>query len=133
MKGEIDMGTALKEGIAAPHRRLTGINPRSVHFGRSFDSIEWDLPDIEATRSVFLNLSPIDETDPRVRLLGYTTRVVNDAGDREALLKPAHASEIWQRSQEVLPAWRLVKRFSYPRNKDMQIAEETRTSNGRNS
>ena len=58
LQRENEMGTALEEGIAVPHARLQKSDRPVIVFGRSRTGIDWNSPDGEPTRFIFLMLAP---------------------------------------------------------------------------
>ena len=95
LKRENEMGTGLEEGIAVPHARLAGIRRPMVIFGRSSDGVEWNSPDGKPARFIFLILTPEDDYDTQVQVLGAIARTMSDQQVRSAMINAADSHAIW--------------------------------------
>lgn len=95
------MSTALSDGVAVPHARLTGLTRTLAAFGRSPTGIDWDAQDGKPTRLFFVLVVPDEAQSPHLRLLAAASRLLHDAGCRtrlmqapdEALLQALRAEE----------------------------------------
>jgi Kef-type K+ transport system membrane component KefB/mannitol/fructose-specific phosphotransferase system IIA component (Ntr-type) len=105
---ENEMGTALEEGIAVPHARLPKLDRPVVVFGRSRTGIDWNSPDGEWTRFIFLVLAP-PRSDLQVQILAMIVRTMNDASIREQVLRAENSAELWSVLQRAFAAQRVVK------------------------
>ncbi|MFH2145189.1 MAG: cation:proton antiporter [Candidatus Omnitrophota bacterium] len=92
---EEEMGTGIEEGIAVPHARLTDIKGPIVVFGRSTDGIDWNAPDGKLSHFIFLILTPEDDYDSQVQILGVIAKAFSESAFREVLLKAADSNAIW--------------------------------------
>ncbi|MDD3346007.1 MAG: cation:proton antiporter, partial [Candidatus Omnitrophica bacterium] len=92
---ENEMGTAIEEGIAVPHARLSEIKTPLVVFGRSIDGVEWNSPDGKPVHFVFLILTPEKGYDTQVQILSSIAKTMSDAGTRNAIAEAHDAQEIW--------------------------------------
>ena len=110
LKRENEMGTALEHGIAVPHARLAAIKHPIICFGRSATGVEWNSPDGRLTRFIFLILTPEDDYDSQVQILGFIAKVMSDAGLRAAILEKEDAQEIGALFQAVFAAKHVVRR-----------------------
>jgi len=108
MRREQEMGTAMEEGIAVPHARLPIIKKPLVVFGRSLDGIEWNSPDGKPTRLVFLILTPEDENDTQVQILGAIARTMSEAPTRRMLLEAPDDRSVWPVLQKIFSAEQVV-------------------------
>ncbi len=69
MAREAEYGTALGAGIAVPHARIDGLREPVIGFGRSFDGLDWNSPDGQPVRFVFLLATPAGTEDIHVQIL----------------------------------------------------------------
>jgi len=92
---EEEMGTGIEEGIAVPHARLADIKGPIVVFGRSPDGIDWNAPDGKLSRFIFLILTPKDDYDSQVQILGVIAKAFSESSFRELLLKAVDSHAIW--------------------------------------
>jgi Kef-type K+ transport system membrane component KefB len=92
---EEEMGTGIEEGIAVPHARLADIKEPVVVFGRSPDGIEWNAPDGKPSHFIFLILTPEDDYDSQVQILGVIAKTFSEAVFRDSILKAADSNAIW--------------------------------------
>lgn len=89
------MGTAIEKGIAVPHARLNLIKRPLIAFGRSTGGIEWDSPDGQPTRFIFLILTSPDDDWIQVQILGSIARVMANEEIHDRILHAQNAQEIW--------------------------------------
>jgi Kef-type K+ transport system membrane component KefB/mannitol/fructose-specific phosphotransferase system IIA component (Ntr-type) len=113
LKRENDMGTAIEEGVAVPHARLTMLKRPHIYIGRSTDGIEWDSPDGKATRIIFLILTPEDDYDSQLQILGFIANTMSDEGTREAIMKAQDGHELWGIVQRVFASKNIIKNNRY--------------------
>jgi mannitol/fructose-specific phosphotransferase system IIA component (Ntr-type) len=92
---EEQMGTGIEEGIAVPHARLADIKGPTVIFGRSPDGIDWNAPDGKSAHFIFLILTPADDYDSQVQILGAIAKVFSETAFCDALLKASDSNAIW--------------------------------------
>lgn len=88
-------GTAMEEGVAVPHARTDLIKRPFVAIGRSRAGIDWDSPDGQATRFVFLILTPKTDEEAQVQILGHIARVMSHPHTREQIASAEDAAGIW--------------------------------------
>jgi Kef-type K+ transport system membrane component KefB len=105
---ENEMGTALEEGIAVPHARLPKLDRPVVVFGRSHTGIDWNSPDGEWTRFIFLVLAP-PQSDLQVQILAMIVRTMNEAPIREQVLRAEGSAALWSVLQKAFVTQRVVK------------------------
>lgn len=86
---EAIMGTALGNGVAVPHARLPNLRQPLIVMARSLAGIDWNAPDGQPARLLFLILTPANDADQQIRILGAIAKAVRDVGVREALLAAA--------------------------------------------
>jgi Kef-type K+ transport system membrane component KefB/mannitol/fructose-specific phosphotransferase system IIA component (Ntr-type) len=107
---ENEMGTALEEGIAIPHARLSSLHTPIVVFGRSPKGIEWNSPDGKLAQYIFLILTPHDDEGIQVQILAHIARTIGKKEIRDAILRAHDAQEIWTILHEALTYKRIVRR-----------------------
>lgn len=78
---EAEVATDLGNGVAIPHARCPGLTQPIVAFGRSADGVLFSPKSVELVRLVFLLVTPADQPDVQLSLLGQIAAV---AGSREA-------------------------------------------------
>jgi mannitol/fructose-specific phosphotransferase system IIA component (Ntr-type) len=104
------MGTAVEEGIAFPHARLKGLASPLVVFARSVQGIDWDSPDGKATGLIFLILTPLEDDEAQVQILGNIARTMFDKSNRNALIQGGDTGEIWTALHTVLTPLHLIRK-----------------------
>lgn len=80
------MGTGLGDGVAVPHARPPGIKAPLVVAGVARYGLDFDAPDGEPVRLIFLVLTPPDDGVAQVELLASITRLTRDRRTREEAL-----------------------------------------------
>lgn len=88
-------GTAMEEGIAVPHARTALIKKPLVVIGRSSGGIEWDSPDGKPARIIYLILTPQNDDESQVQILGHIARLMSESSMRNELYNAADAAAIW--------------------------------------
>jgi PTS system nitrogen regulatory IIA component len=88
------LSTAVGQGVAVPHAKVTGISDFFVTVGVSRTPIEWDAPDGEPVRLVFLIGGPADQQTRYLQILAKVMLVVKNAGLRSRLLEAASAQDV---------------------------------------
>lgn len=110
LQRENEMGTAIEEGIAVPHARLSEIKRPLVIFGKSQEGIEWNAPDAKPVHFIFLILTPQDDYDTQVQILGSIAKTMSDAQMRNSLLETQDAHDIWEILQREFAGKQIVKK-----------------------
>ncbi len=95
LKREREMGTALADGIAVPHARLSGLTRPVIAFARSLSGIDWDSSDGKPAQMVFLILTPASDDALQIQILRAIARVTSDEKMRRQILKAADNQKIW--------------------------------------
>jgi fructose-specific phosphotransferase system IIA component len=88
-------GTAMEEGVAVPHARTNLIKKPLVVIGRSTAGIDWDSPDGKAARFIFLILTPQNDEEAQVQILGHIARVMSNPHTRNQIRNAPDAAAIW--------------------------------------
>jgi len=110
LQRENEMGTALEEGIAIPHARLQKSDKPVIVFGRSRVGIEWNSPDGEPTRFIFLVLAP-QQSNLQVQILAMIVRTMHRAEIREQVLRAEDPDALWAVLQKAFATQRVVKQL----------------------
>lgn len=93
---EETMGTGLGDGIAVPHARLDGLTEPVVAVGLSPEGIEWDAIDGKPAHLVFLVITPIDDAESQLEILGAIAQAYAEADNRRALLDADSDDTRWK-------------------------------------
>lgn len=100
---EETMGTGIGDGIAVPHARLDLLERPLVLLGVSKQGIAWDAVDDQPAHLVFLILTPRDDADTQLEILGTLARGASRPEAR-ALLQCQSPAEMWTQLQGLLRA-----------------------------
>ena len=95
------MNTALDNGLAVPHARLSEISQTMVVLGRSIDGIEWDSRDGKLTGLVFMILTPKEETETQLLILRGIAQTLTDADNRSSILTASEATDILRKLRKI--------------------------------
>ncbi|MBL4701755.1 MAG: cation:proton antiporter [Phycisphaeraceae bacterium] len=77
------MHTGLAHGIAVPHARLAGLEKPVVVMARSIKGVDFDAPDGEKARIIFMLLTPLNDATAQIELLGLIAKVFDDSETRQ--------------------------------------------------
>ena len=80
------MGTGLGNGVAVPHARPAGLKAPTVVVGVAPGGVDFDAPDGDPARLIFLVLTPPEDGSAQVQILGSIARLARDAGVRAEAL-----------------------------------------------
>ena len=86
--------TALGQGVAIPHARLTGLKRAIAAFVRLRAAIPFDAPDGKPVSSLLVLLVPEGATDAHLELLAQAATLFCDRAFRDRLSRCAAAPEI---------------------------------------
>lgn len=78
LEREAMMGTGLGHGVAVPHARLINVHAPLVVAGVARAGLDFDAPDDEPVRLVFLVLTPADDLGAQVQILGSIARLTRE-------------------------------------------------------
>jgi Kef-type K+ transport system membrane component KefB/mannitol/fructose-specific phosphotransferase system IIA component (Ntr-type) len=81
------MSTGLGLCVAVPHGRVRGMHKPVICVGLSPQGIEFDAPDGERSRMIFLILTPSEDDGAQLELLADISRTFLDASLREQVLR----------------------------------------------
>jgi Kef-type K+ transport system membrane component KefB/mannitol/fructose-specific phosphotransferase system IIA component (Ntr-type) len=83
---ELTMPTGLGHGLAVPHARVQGLAAPVVAVGRAPDGIDFDAPDGEPARLVFLILTPVNADSAQLELLADIAKTFREPKFLRAVL-----------------------------------------------
>ncbi|MFH1888470.1 MAG: cation:proton antiporter [Candidatus Omnitrophota bacterium] len=107
---ENTMGTAIEEGIALPHARISRLISPIVAFGRSDAGIEWNSPDGKATHLIFLIFTPKEDDWIQVQILRIIAKTMSDRKIQGALMAASDRHSIWRVLQEGFTLHQVVRK-----------------------
>ncbi len=87
------MHTGLPNGLAVPHARLAKLSKPLTLIARHAEGIDFDASDGSRARLIFLILTPTDQPDVQIELLGMVARAFADAETREQAVSAATPTE----------------------------------------
>jgi PTS system nitrogen regulatory IIA component len=87
--------TALGDGVAIPHGKLTGIKRVFAAFGRSPAGVDFESLDGKPTHLFFLLVAPEESAGAHLKALARISRLLKDAAFRERLLGADDAGAIY--------------------------------------
>lgn len=87
------MHTALPNGLAVPHARLDGLSKPTAIVARSSRGVDFDAPDGQLARLIFLLLTPTDQPATQLELLALVAKTFEDDDTRSRCLQVGTATE----------------------------------------
>lgn len=90
---ESAMPTGVGNGIAVPHARLEGLAAPVVGVGLSQSGVDFDAPDGEPARLIFMILTPKDDAGAQIEILAEIARTFRDGEARERALRATGYTE----------------------------------------
>ena len=91
---EAVLSTAVGSGVAVPHAKVSGVEKFFVVIGISSTPIEWDAPDKQPVRIVFLIGGPEQQQTKYLQLLAKVMLVVKNDSLRGRLLEAKTAQDV---------------------------------------
>lgn len=88
--------TGLGHGIAIPHGRIKGLEEACGAFIRLATPIQFDAPDSQPVKLLFILLVPELATETHLQLLSELAQIFSDRVVRQALLEAADAEQVYQ-------------------------------------
>jgi PTS system nitrogen regulatory IIA component len=88
--------TAIKDGIAIPHGRVTGLEGIFMGFGRSRTGVSFGAPDGKPTHLFFLIFAPQNSAGEHLKVLARIARLCKNSSLRERLLRAESREEIYK-------------------------------------
>jgi PTS system nitrogen regulatory IIA component len=92
--------TALGDGVAIPHGKLSGLKRVFAIFGRSRDGVDFHSLDGKPTHLFFLLVAPEDSAGAHLKALARISRLLKDASFRTRLLEAPDAHALWATIRE---------------------------------
>jgi mannitol/fructose-specific phosphotransferase system IIA component (Ntr-type) len=96
--------------LAVPHARLRGVTRPVLVIGRARMGIEWNAPDGDPARVLFLLLTPAEDADVQLQALRIIATVFADANLRARVQEAADARDVWRIVQDALQTHTIVRR-----------------------
>lgn len=87
------MHTALPNGLAVPHARLDDLSKPTVIVARSTQGVDFDAPDGQLAKLIFLLLTPTDQPATQLELLALVAKTFEEADTRARCLQVGTATE----------------------------------------
>jgi Kef-type K+ transport system membrane component KefB/mannitol/fructose-specific phosphotransferase system IIA component (Ntr-type) len=94
MEREAAMGTGLGHGVAVPHARLIDLKAPLVVAGLSRTGLDFNAPDSEPVRLVFLVLTPQADHSAQLQIMASIAHLVREPGAREQIFHARNATEL---------------------------------------
>jgi PTS system nitrogen regulatory IIA component len=88
--------TALGDGVAIPHGKLTGIKRVFAAFARSRQGVDFHSLDGQATHLFFLLVAPEDSAGAHLKALARISRLLKDESFRKRLMQAPGAAELYE-------------------------------------
>ncbi len=88
------MHTGLEAGLAVPHARLSGLKAPLVILAKSDKGADFDAPDGELAKIVFMLLTPASDATSQIQLLGLIAKVFSDPQTRQRVRRAQSATEM---------------------------------------
>ncbi|MGH7916508.1 MAG: PTS sugar transporter subunit IIA [Candidatus Binataceae bacterium] len=88
--------TAIGDGIAIPHGKISGVDHILGAFGRHRRGVDFESLDGGPTHLFFVLVAPEDSTSLHLKALARVSRLFKDAAFRESLMKATEAAEIYR-------------------------------------
>ncbi len=90
---ESAMHTALPNGLAVPHARLDRLSKPTVIVARSSRGVDFDAPDGQLAKLIFLLLTPTDQPASQLELLALVAKTFEEADTRSRCLQVQSPTE----------------------------------------
>ena len=88
--------TAVDEGVAIPHGKISGLSNIIVAFGRSKDGIDFESLDGNPTQLFILLLAPENSSGVHLKLLARISRIFKNPDFRSRLIKSDSQEQIYE-------------------------------------
>ena len=88
--------TALGEGVAIPHGKLSGIKRVFAAFARSRQGVDFHSLDGEPTHLFFLLVAPEDSAGAHLKALARISRLLKDESFRTRLMQAPDAAALYE-------------------------------------
>jgi PTS system nitrogen regulatory IIA component len=88
--------TAVDEGVAIPHGKMSGISSIIVAFGRSIEGIDFESLDGNPTHLFILLIAPENSSGVHLKLLARISRIFKNPDFRSRITKAGSQDEIYE-------------------------------------
>ncbi len=92
--------TAIGDGIAIPHGKISGVQKIVGAFGRHIKGVDFESLDGNPTQLFFVLVAPEDSASLHLKALARVSRLLKDDGFRSRLLAADGAGEIYRLIKE---------------------------------
>ncbi len=79
--------TAIGDGVAIPHGKISGLDGMMVSFGRSREGVPFEAMDGKPVRLFFLLMAPENSAGQHLKVLAKISRMLKDPAFRKKLLE----------------------------------------------
>jgi mannitol/fructose-specific phosphotransferase system IIA component (Ntr-type) len=94
LEQENKVSTGIGEGIAIPHKMISGLKRTIMAFGRKKDGLPFDAIDHQPVSLLFLILGPQGKPHRHLQLLSRLSRLLHDPELKNVLLEAQTPNEI---------------------------------------
>jgi len=88
--------TAVDEGVAIPHGKMSGISSIIVAFGRSIEGIDFESLDGNPTHLFILLIAPENSSGVHLKILARISRIFKNPDFRSRITKAGSQDEIYE-------------------------------------
>jgi PTS system nitrogen regulatory IIA component len=92
--------TALGDGVAIPHGKLSGIKRVLAAFGRSLPGVDFESLDGKPTHLFFLLVAPEESAGAHLKALARISRLLKNDEFRARLIEASDANEVFATIQD---------------------------------
>lgn len=92
--------TAIGDGIAIPHGKISGVQKIVGAFGRHASGVDFESLDGNPTQLFFVLVAPEDSASLHLKALARVSRLLKDDGFRSRLIAASSAEEIFRLIKE---------------------------------
>lgn len=92
--------TAIGEGVAIPHGKLSGVQRVAAVFARSVQGVDFDSLDGEPTHLFFVLIAPENSAADHLKALARISRLLKDAAFRDRLMAANNGEELFEAIRE---------------------------------
>lgn len=87
--------TAVEEGVAVPHAKISGIDKPILAVGKSLNGINFNSLDQRPTRLFFVLLAPLHSVGDHMKLLARLAKILSMGDIKEKLFKARSSQDIY--------------------------------------
>jgi len=88
--------TGIGSGIAIPHGKCKAVKELVMAIGVADEPIDFASVDDKPVRTIFLLVSPVDQTGPHIQALARISRLMLDEQFKQGLEKTTSADEVYE-------------------------------------